>query len=121
MYRLNFKAGQQLYEAGHTADAAYLILEGEVATTRGLATVSSGKGTIIGFSGLFNRPYGATATAVTDSAVLVFSRRELKALIYSNPDEAARVIDGMIELFGRVAQELERIADSAGKLPPDCS
>lgn len=121
MYRLNFKAGQLIYQAGHAAEAAYLILEGEVTTTRGPAIIASGKGTIIGFSGLFNRPYGSTATAVTDCAVLVFSRRELKALIYSNPDEAARIIEGMIELFGRVAQELERLADHVGEISPDCT
>lgn len=115
MYRLKFAAGDLLYKSGDAADTAFLILEGEVTTTRGVVTISNGKGTIIGFSGLFNRPYGATATAVSDTAVLVFSRRELKALIYSNPDEAARIIDGMIELFGRVASELERLADGSGK------
>jgi cAMP-binding proteins - catabolite gene activator and regulatory subunit of cAMP-dependent protein kinases len=115
MYRLTFSAGDVLYKSGDAADTAYLILEGEVRTTRGVVTITNGKGTTIGFSGLFNRPYGSTAIAVSDTAVLVFSRRELKALIYSNPDEAARIIDGMIELFGRVANELERLAEGSGK------
>lgn len=117
MHRLTFSAGEEIYKTGDAADAAFLILDGQVTTARGPVVISSGKGAIIGFSGLFNRPYGSTATAVTDTAVLVFSRRELKALIYSNPDEAARIIDGMIELFGRVADELERLAEHPDEHP----
>lgn len=114
MQRMSFAAGDELYRAGDSSSTAFMILDGEVATVRGQITVASGKGTIIGFSGLFNRPYGSTAIAATDCVVLAFSRRELKALIYANPDEAVRIIDGMIELFGRVALELERRADSPG-------
>ena len=117
MRRLIFAAGETLYQGGDPPETAYLVLEGEVETSRGPVVVTSGKGTIIGFSGLFQRPYGSTATARTDTSVLAFSRRELKALIYSNPDEAAKILDAMIDLFGRVAAELERLADGAPSPP----
>lgn len=119
MRRLTFAAGEVIYRSGDPPEIAYLVLDGEVETSRGPIVVSSGKGTIIGFSGLFQRPYGSTATARSDTSVLAFSRRELKALIYSNPDEAAKILDAMIELFGRVAAELERFADDAH--PPPAS
>ena len=87
MHRLSVAAGETIYRMGEESDAAFLILSGEVATVRRETTVTSGKGALIGFSGLFDRPYGATATAVSACTLVVFSRKELRALIRSNPDE----------------------------------
>jgi len=62
---------------------------------------------VVGFSGLFDRPYGSSAVAETDCTLLVFSRKELKALIRSNPVEADSIIEGIITVLGEVAASLE--------------
>jgi CRP-like cAMP-binding protein len=112
MHRITIFQGGTIYREGEAAEAAYLILSGEVETARGSVRVKSGKGSLIGFAGLFDRPYGSTAVALSDCMLVCFSRRELRALIRSNPDEAVRILDGMIQLLGRVANELERQAVS---------
>jgi CRP-like cAMP-binding protein len=113
MHRMSVGPGEIIYRMGQASEAAYMILSGEVATVRGETTVKSGKGALIGFSGLFNRPYGATATALTASTVLVFTRKELRALIRSNPEDSVQIIEAMVDLLGRVASELERLSDSS--------
>jgi CRP-like cAMP-binding protein len=110
MHRISAAAGDVIYRMGEASDTAYLILSGEVATVRGETTVTSGKGTLIGFSGLFNRPYGSTATATTASTMVAFSRKELRALIHSSPEESVQIVEAMIDLLGRVAAELERLS-----------
>jgi CRP-like cAMP-binding protein len=115
MHRISARAGETIYRLGEASDLAYLLLSGEVATVRGDTAVTSGKGTLIGFSGLFDRPYGSTATAASDCTLLAFSRRELKALLRSSPEEAEQIVNAMIDLLGRVAAELERkSADDRG-------
>ncbi|MFO1153657.1 MAG: cyclic nucleotide-binding domain-containing protein [Rhodospirillales bacterium] len=111
MHRLSVAPGEVIYRMGEASERAFVVLSGEVATVRGETTVTSGKGALIGFSGLFNRPYGATATALTASTVLVFSRKELRALIRSSPDESTQIIEAIIDVLGRVASELERLSD----------
>lgn len=110
MHRMSVAAGATIYRLGDASDKAYLILAGEAVTERNDVTVPSGKGALIGFSGLFDRPYGATARALTDCTLLVFSRRELRALIRSNPEESEQIIEAMLDMIGRVAAELEHKA-----------
>lgn len=111
MHRLTLSPGTTIYAKGEAAQTAYLILEGTVTMERGGLRVTAEKSALIGFSGLFDRPYGSTAVAHSDCTLLAFSRRELRNLIHSNPGEAMAIIDGMLNLLGRVADALEQRAD----------
>jgi CRP-like cAMP-binding protein len=110
MHRIAVAAGETLYREREQSNQAYLVLSGEMSLEHAGTAIPAGPGDLIGFSGLFDRPYGATATAVGSCAVLAFSRKELRSRLYSNPDEAITVIDAMIQLLGRVADALERKA-----------
>ncbi len=107
MHRINRRPGELIYEQGENSHSAFLVLEGTVAMTRAQVVTRASKGGVIGFSGLFDRPYGSTATAETACTLLVFSRRELKALIRSNPVEADSIVEGIIAVLGEVAAALE--------------
>lgn len=109
-----------IYDKGDASETAYLILSGEVALDRIGVTIVVRTGALIGFSGLFNRPYGSTATTRSETTLLAFSRRELRALIRSNPDEALRIVEAMVDLLGQVAEALENKAASAdaADVPP---
>lgn len=111
MHRLSLAAGQTLYRQGEASHLAYLILRGRIEMTRGPVVTPAGEGDVVGFSGLFDRPYGATAVAASDCSLLVFSRRELKALIRSNPVEADSIIEGILAVLGNVAAALEAHVD----------
>jgi CRP-like cAMP-binding protein len=102
MHRVKIAAGDTLYGEGEPTEHAFLILSGEAAMERNGVALSAGKGAVIGFSALVGRPYGATATAITDSDLLVFTRKELRGIIRSDPDWAMLIIEGIIDLVGRM-------------------
>jgi len=116
MHRISHAAGETIYRQGETSHSAYLVLSGRVAMTRSQVVTHAEKGAVVGFSGLFNRPYGSSAVAATDCTLLVFSRKELKALIRSNPVEADSIIEGIITVLGEVAASLEA---RASELSPE--
>lgn len=107
MHRLTIATGETLYQEGEPAKASYLILSGEIAMERRKVSVTVGKGAIVGFSELGGHPYRSTAVAHTDATLLAFRRKELQAIIRSNPDQAMEIIDGIIELFGKVVDAME--------------
>jgi CRP-like cAMP-binding protein len=111
MHRVKVAAGEKVYGQAEAAEYAFLILSGEIAMERNGVTLGSGKGAVIGFSSLVSRPYGATATALTDCDLLAFTRRELRGVIRSDPDRAMLIIDGIIDLVGRMNAAAEPKAD----------
>ena len=50
----------------------------------------------------------APATALGDASLLAFSRKELRALIRTDPYEAIKIVEAIIAVLGRVSEELER-------------
>ncbi|MCP5365740.1 MAG: cyclic nucleotide-binding domain-containing protein [Hyphomicrobiales bacterium] len=113
MYRLTIKSGDILYQKGEPAKASYLILSGEIAMKRRRVSVTVSEGAIVGFSELGGHPYRSTAVAHTDATLLAFRRKELQAIIRSNPDQAMEIIDGIIELFGKVVDAMENHDDDS--------
>jgi cyclic nucleotide-binding protein len=75
MHRISLAEGDVLYREGEPAEQAYLILAGEMAMDRRAVTLGAGKGAVIGFSALVDRPYGATARAAGRVEVLAFTRK----------------------------------------------
>lgn len=111
MHRITLASGETLYQEGEPAKATYLILSGEIAMQRRSVSVTVGEGAIVGFSELAGHPYRSTAVARTDATLLAFRRKELHAIIRSNPDQAMEIIDGIIGLFGSVVDAMENRAD----------
>jgi CRP-like cAMP-binding protein len=111
MHLLTVSAGDAVYREGERGSGTFLVKSGEVVMEHQGVIVAAGPGDLIGFSALIDRPYGTTARARTDCSLLVFTRVELRALIRTNPDEALRIIDGMIAMVGRVnAAQDQRVA-----------
>jgi len=117
MHRVTLNAGERLYQEGDPAGDAYLILSGEVVMHRTGTTVAASKGTVVGLQALVGRPYGSTARAVEQVHVLAFSRRELRALFRSDPDRALQIVDGIIELLGKV-NEVAHTQEHASDMQP---
>jgi CRP-like cAMP-binding protein len=114
MHRVRVAAGETLYDQGEAAEYAFLILSGEIAMERNGVTLGSGEGAVIGFSSLVGRPYGATATAITDCDLLAFTRKELRGVIRSDPDRAMSIIDGIIDLVGEINAAAESPSPPVG-------
>jgi CRP-like cAMP-binding protein len=112
MHLLTVSAGDIVYREGDLGPGTFLVKTGEVVMEHHGVNVTAGPGDLIGFSALIDRPYGTTARAASDCALLVFTRVELRALIRTNPDEAMRIIDGMISMLARVNTARDEQLDS---------
>jgi CRP-like cAMP-binding protein len=113
VHQVSIATGDHLYREGEPAEYAFLVLSGDVAMKRRNVTVTATKGTIIGFSALYDRPYRSSAWAHSDCLLLAFKRKELRAVIRSNPDLAMEIIDGLIQLFAGVVDAIERQAEGS--------
>lgn len=107
MHRVSLAAGGVIYSEGQLGTEAFLVLSGEVAMDHQGVALTAGAGTVIGLSALANRPYGTTATARDNSDLLAFTRRELRGMIRSDPDRAMIIIDGIIDLLGRLNSAMD--------------
>jgi CRP-like cAMP-binding protein len=110
MHRISLADGDILYGEGEPPDTAYLILSGDIAMHRGGVDLGAGKGAVIGLSALVGRPYASTARAVGGCDLLAFSRRELQAMIRSDPDRALPIIDAIIDLVAKINAMVEHSA-----------
>lgn len=111
MHRVTLAEGDVLYREGESGTLVYLVLDGEIAMERRGVVVKAGKDTLVGASALVGRPYGSTALgAPRGTSVLAFTRKELKAMIRSDPDHAVKIIDALIALIGTVNEAVERDA-----------
>lgn len=107
MHRVSLAAGGVIYSEGQLGTEAFLVLSGEVAMDHQGVALTAGAGAVIGLSALANRPYGTTATARHNSDLLAFTRRELRGMIRSDPDRAMIIIDGIIDLLGRLNSAMD--------------
>jgi CRP-like cAMP-binding protein len=114
MHRTAIQSGDILYRHGNRAEHAYLVLSGTMEMQRNNVTVRVSEGALVGFSALMDSAYGSTAIAVGDCSLLAFTRKEFRAMIRSNPDQATEIIDGIMNLLLSIVGAMER----AGEPPP---
>jgi CRP-like cAMP-binding protein len=94
-----FAAGETLFREGEPAKEAFLVQEGRVRLVKRVRMVERAlmvvrPGELFGESALHDaNPRSSTAIALTDGAVLAFTRDTFRALLESHPSVAMRVID----------------------------
>jgi len=116
--RLTFKKNDVIIKEGSVSDAAYLIVRGQVAVTKGShgeypRTVATlGKGNIFGEMALFDgHPHIATVTAIEDTEVSAMARDQFENLIASM-DPVMKGIVAM--LVSRLRQTVDELVPKAG-------
>jgi CRP/FNR family cyclic AMP-dependent transcriptional regulator len=96
--RLTYDAGQVMFNAGDSADAAYIVIDGEieisVPTPAGPIIVNTlGKNEILGEIAIFGEvPRTATAKATSRAETLKISKDLFIKVIRENPDAAIELI-----------------------------
>lgn len=86
-------AGENVFEQGRTADALYLVLEGEIAILKDTQEIARiGPSISFGEMGLLlHRPRSAGARAVTDSRILELSQPDIDRMVEEEPAWAAKL------------------------------
>ena len=113
--RLTFNAGQVLFNAGDTADAAYIVIEGNVAISRPTPTgpvvvANLGSMEIVGEIAIFSDVQRtATVTATSRVDALRIAKEQFMSIIRANPDAALELIR---QLALRLAKTTARLSDS---------
>jgi hypothetical protein len=99
---LRVEAGQTLCRQGEPGEEFFLILEGEVDIERdGEQVARLGAGGFFGELALLtNRPRTATASATTDTALLMLDRRGFRQIVETVPGIAGKLL---VELAGRLS------------------
>jgi CRP-like cAMP-binding protein len=113
------QAGQMLFEAGETADCAYLIEHGSFTLTpqrAGDSEAVAGPGTLLGEQALLSetlRP--ATAIAREDSTVLRISRAMFLKMLESFPEAAQRLRDLIASRAEQWARDLDNVRSALAR------
>jgi len=113
--RLTFETGQVLFNAGDTADAAYIVLEGNVAISRPTPTgpvvvANLGPREIVGEIAIFSDVLRtATVTATTRVDALRIAKEQFMSIVRANPDAALELIR---QLALRLAKTTAQLSDS---------
>lgn len=116
----DLEAGQVLFNAGETADGAYVVRRGAIILTpqkAGETELVAGPGTLLGETAMLaptTRP--ATAVAREDSTVLRISRSMFLRMLDGYPDAAQRLRE---MLAGRVDQWTREIENVRAALARD--
>ena len=115
----SFRPGEFVFWDGDTPEWFYLVADGKVKV---LKHSSLGKEFIIAFFGsgeMFgevavfeNKPYPASAQAVTETKVLGIKREDLLSFLASRPEVSLRIIN---VLGGRLRDAQSRLRDLAGE------
>ena len=123
--RLTFEAGQVPFNAGDSADAAYILIDGYVAISRpsptGPVVVGSlGPMEIVGEIAIFSDvPRTATITATSRVDALRIAKEQMMSIIRANPDAALELIRQLaLRLAKTTAQLTEVLATGAGDAKP---
>ena len=120
--RLTFGAGQVMFNAGESADAAYIMIEGHVAISRPAPTGPVVVGTlgpmdIVGEIAIFaDVTRTATVTATSRVDALRIEKEQMMSIIRGNPDAALELIR---QLAMRLAKTTARLTDSLAASAPD--
>ena len=113
--RLNYDAGQVMFNAGDAADAAYIVIEGSVEisvpTPGGPIVVNTlGRNEILGEIAIFGEvPRTATAKATSKLETLKISKDLFIKVIRENPDAAIELIK---ILAGRLANTTSQLTQT---------
>ena len=113
--RLTFEAGQVMFIAGDSADAAYMLIEGNVAISRptpaGPVVVGTlGPMEIVGEIAIFaDVMRTATITATSRVDALRIAKEQIMSIIRANPDAALELIR---QLALRLAKTTDRLTQS---------
>lgn len=117
---LDVPAGSQVFAEGDPAGAAWLVVSGRLAVTRGVedGTVEMGRvgrGQVVGESGLLEgTPRSATVTAVRDSVLARIDEAAFERLLAQHPRVMAQVtreiVDRMVRPMGRERRATSSIA-----------
>ena len=118
--RLTFEAGQVLFNAGDSADAAYILIDGYVSISRpsptGPVVVGSlGPMEIVGEIAVFSDvTRTATITATTRVDALRIAKEQMMSIVRANPDAALELIRQLaLRLAKTTAQLTEIMATSS--------
>ena len=120
--RLIFEAGQIVFNAGETADAAYIVIEGNVAISRetpaGPVIVATlGPMEIVGEIAIFSDVLRtATVTAISRVDALRIAKEQFMSIIRANPDAALELIR---QLALRLAKTTARLSETLGTATAD--
>ena len=112
--RLTYAAGQLMFNAGDTGDAAYIVIEGSVEisvpTPSGPIVVNTlGRNDIIGEIAIFGDvPRTATAKALTKLETLKISKDLFVKVIRENPDAAIELIKILAARLANTTTQLTR-------------
>ena len=112
--RLTYDAGQLMFNAGDTGDAAYIVIEGtveiSVPTPSGPIVVNNlGRNDIIGEIAIFGEvPRTATAKALTRLETLKISKELFIKIIRENPDAAIELIKILAARLANTTSQLTR-------------
>ncbi len=109
-----YQQGERLFSAGDSADAAYVIVDGEVsiALSDGQEVTKLGGGHLIGELALINeRPRSATAVASTEVTVMIVDRASFLDALENEPQTARALMHILAE---RIAGMLEVEAEASG-------
>ncbi|PLX92036.1 MAG: hypothetical protein C0619_06720 [Desulfuromonas sp.] len=112
-------AGQVLWNEGDPSEKAAFVVDGRVEIKK--ETEFSGKHVIVGIYGqgsivgelclLSGEPRAVTATALTDTSLLMLSREQFDRLLEEHPDLGAKLLKGMfLALSTRLRKSFERLA-----------
>jgi CRP-like cAMP-binding protein len=112
--RLTYDAGQVMFNAGDSADAAYIIIEGgveiSVPTPAGPIVVNTlGRNEILGEIAIFGDvPRTATAKATSRLETLKISKELFIKVIRENPDAAIELIKILAARLANTTTQLTR-------------
>jgi CRP-like cAMP-binding protein len=112
--RLNYDSGQVMFNAGDSADAAYIIIDGtveiSVPTPSGPIVVNTlAKNEILGEIAIFGEvPRTATAKALTKLETLKISKELFIKVIRENPDAAIELIKILAARLANTTSQLTR-------------
>jgi CRP-like cAMP-binding protein len=118
--RLAFDPGQAMFNIGETADAAYIIIDGNaevsVPTPSGPIVINSiGKNEIVGEIAIFGDvPRTATVRATTRLETLKISKELFVKVIRENPDAAIELIRILAARLTNTTSQLSRTRSGLG-------
>ena len=119
--RLNYDAGQVIFNAGDVGDSAYIIIDGtveiSVPTPSGPIIINNmGKNDLLGEIAIVGEvPRTATAKALTKLDALKISKELFMKIIRENPDAAVELIRILASRLASTTTQLTRTRTGQGR------
>jgi len=119
--RLNYDAGQVIFNAGDVGDSAYVIIDGtveiSVPTPSGPIIINNmGKNDLLGEIAIVGEvPRTATAKALTKLETLKISKELFMKIIRENPDAAIELIRILASRLASTTTQLTRTRTGQGR------